>query len=232
MRTIRLLVSTAILAVAAFAGTGCCDAEKNQIKQLTTDQGVLLQQNNELKSQLALSRSNESNLAGQVDTLGMQLKAKDAELTAAKNKPAEIKEVEVNKGVTAAGWERGISGDKVTVGTDILFAPGKATLTPAGVTALNKIAGDIKKTYAGLPVRVYGYTDSDPIVKTKNLWEDNLDLSANRAMAVTRHLTAQGVRAEQIETVAMGDTHPEAANTSADGKKKNRRVEIVVLKNK
>jgi chemotaxis protein MotB len=81
-----------------------------------------------------------------------------------------------------------------------------------------------------MTVRVMGYTDSDPIVKTKNLWKDNLDLSANRAMEVTRHLWSKGISAEHIETVAMGATHFMGPNTTKAGKAGNRRVEISVVK--
>jgi flagellar motor protein MotB len=79
-------------------------------------------------------------------------------------------------------------------------------------------------------VQVYGFTDNDPIVKTKKLWEDNLDLSANRAMMVTRELIRHGIAANRVETIAMGSTHPVASNSDKAGKAKNRRVEIVAIK--
>jgi len=114
--------------------------------------------------------------------------------------------------------------------SDILFPSGQATLTKQGLTELDKAAAAIKARYAGLPVRVYGYTDTDPILKTKKLWQDNLDLSANRAMNVTRHLRSRGVPASMIETVAMGETRPVASNASTASKARNRRVEIIVIK--
>jgi outer membrane protein OmpA-like peptidoglycan-associated protein len=49
-------------------------------------------------------------------------------------------------------------------------------------------------------------------------------------MAVVRYLWSRGVSKEKLETVAMGDAHPLASNGSADGKKKNRRVEIFVIR--
>ena len=78
-------------------------------------------------------------------------------------------------------------------------------------------------------MRVYGYTDSDPIKRSARLWKDNLDLSANRAMAVTRELRKLGIPAESIETVAMGATRSVAPNRTKADKAKNRRVEIVVV---
>jgi len=81
-----------------------------------------------------------------------------------------------------------------------------------------------------MTVRVMGYSDSDPIVKTKKLWKDNLDLSANRAMEVTRYLWSRGIPAERIETVGMGSTHFVQPNKTKAGKAANRRVEIHVVK--
>ena len=127
-------------------------------------------------------------------------------------------------------WDVGKFADKVSVGSDILFASGKATLTSKGKAALANIVADLKGSYAGLPVRVYGYTDSDPIKRTKNLWQDNLDLSANRAMAITRHIVSKGIKAESVETVAMGATRFVAKNDTSASKAENRRVEIVVIK--
>jgi outer membrane protein OmpA-like peptidoglycan-associated protein len=50
-------------------------------------------------------------------------------------------------------------------------------------------------------------------------------------MAVTRYLVVKGVKADSIETIAMGETHPLASNSGA-AKAKNRRVEIIVIKGK
>ena len=124
----------------------------------------------------------------------------------------------------------GAHADRVILGSDILFASGQATLTTAGKKAIDEIAKDLTSRYAGQLVRVYGYTDSDPIKRSKKLWKDNLDLSANRAMAVPRYLISRGIKADRIETIAMGATHYVAANSTKAAKAKNRRVEIFVIK--
>ena len=116
-----------------------------------------------------------------------------------------------------------------TLESDILFASGSATLTAAGQKALSEVAAKIKADYPGRIVRIYGHTDSDPIVKSKKLWADNLDLSANRAMAVARYMIDRGIPAERVEPVAMGATRPVASNDTKAGKARNRRVEIVVI---
>ena len=88
----------------------------------------------------------------------------------------------------------------------------------------------LRSRYPGMTVRVYGYTDSDPVRKTRHLWKDNLDLSANRAMAVTRYLWSRGVTAARVETIGMGVTHFVSSNATTSGKSKNRRVVIKVVK--
>ena len=82
--------------------------------------------------------------------------------------------------------------------------------------------------YGGNDIDVVGHTDSDPIKKSRKLWKDNWALSAERALAVLRYLSDRGVRPERIRAVAAGQGHPVASNTTASGKEKNRRVEIVV----
>jgi outer membrane protein OmpA-like peptidoglycan-associated protein len=107
---------------------------------------------------------------------------------------------------------------------DVLFDSGKATLKESAKATLNKVANALKRDYAGKPVRVEGHTDSDPIVKTKNEWQDNLDLSLNRAAAVTRYLESQGVDPKHVATTGYGASKPKGQNKAG-----NRRVEIVVV---
>jgi len=205
-----------------FSVLGCAQKEKQEIQALTAEKQDLMNQNRDLQAQLAQARTRETELLAERD-------GKQAELYAAM---ARVKEAETKAAKTAPapGWERGPLGDMVTVGSDILFDPGKATLTAAGKGHLDRIVADIRGNYAGMPIRVYGHTDSDPVVKTKKLWQDNLDLSANRAMAVTRYLMSRGISPKDIETVAMGEHHPVASNASKAQRAKNRRVEIVVVR--
>ena len=111
----------------------------------------------------------------------------------------------------------------VNVPGDVLFASGQAELKSSATGTLNKIVSAIKKDYASKKVYVDGYTDSDPISKTKDKWEDNLDLSAARARSVTKYLTTNGLSGSQVAPRAMGATAPKAS------KDKSRRVEIVVV---
>ncbi len=221
------LTALVLLAALPLATVGCCKKEKEQIEALQVQYNDLANQNQDLRTQLSQAKTREGELLSQLDAKGLQLSAKDADIdrleALSKSQPIAPR--------TAGGqWDIGKYADRISVGSDILFASGRASLTSSGTDALDKIVADLKNKYPGLPVRVYGYTDSDPIKRTKKLWQDNLDLSANRSMAVTRYLNKQGIKADTIETIAMGATHFVASNTSKANKAKNRRVEIVVIK--
>ena len=220
----------AILALILVTTAGCGNQEKQQILALQNQYNELSMQNKDLRSKLSQAEVEKTQLESQLDAKNMALAGKGQEVMSLeaklREKPVRIKPISVAK----EDWDVGTFADKIAVGSDILFASGRASLRAKGKERLDRIVADLRGTYAGLPVRVYGYTDSDPIKRTKKLWKDNLDLSANRAMAVTRYLTAKGIKAETLETIAMGATHFVTENKSAAGKAKNRRVEIVVIK--
>lgn len=116
----------------------------------------------------------------------------------------------------------------VTLPNSILFSSGKATLKNSTSSDLDDIYRVLRERYSGKQVDVVGHTDTDPIRKTKNLWKDNWDLSAGRALTVLRYLVNKGVASQQIRAVACGQSRPIASNSTSAGKAKNRRVEIVV----
>jgi chemotaxis protein MotB len=108
----------------------------------------------------------------------------------------------------------------------ILFDSGKATLKSATVKELDRIIAVLKDKYTGKDVDVVGHTDMDPIKKSP--WKDNWELSAQRALSVARYMTDHGVSEKLVEASGCGAFRPVAANSTAAGKAKNRRVEIVV----
>jgi chemotaxis protein MotB len=224
MTSAKLATWTVVLGVLSLA-VGCADKNKQQIQALGAEKLGLQQQIDSLGSDLKQAQADRADLARQLEEANAQMAGLQAQLRAAQTaKPAP----EPPK--APAGWESGINSDKVTLDTDILFSSGKAELTAEGKRRLDKIVTDLKGPYAGMPIRVYGYTDNEPIRHTKGLWADNLDLSANRAMGVTRYLISQGLPGDRIETVAMGETKPAASNAAPQGRAKNRRVEIIVIK--
>jgi chemotaxis protein MotB len=214
------LLQCVVLATMALAAVGC-NQDQDKIKNLTAERDELSKQVADYRTRLAAAEAAQ----GQSGMKDAELARLRSELAAAQSANAKAGDTKATNTHSADGWEVGLAGDRVTLDTDILFSAGKADLTGAGKTRLDKIADDLKKQYANMPVRVYGFTDTDPIRKTKNLWIDNLDLSCSRAAAVTRYLHTKGVKANVIETIGMGENRPVAGN-----KAKSRRVEIVVIK--
>jgi chemotaxis protein MotB len=114
----------------------------------------------------------------------------------------------------------------VTLDNAILFASGKASLKSATSTELDHILSVLKRKYAGKEVDVVGHTDTDPI--RKSAWKDNWELSAQRALSVTRYLVKYGISDDLVRASGCGPARPIAPNTTNAGKATNRRVEIVV----
>lgn len=116
----------------------------------------------------------------------------------------------------------------VTVSDSILFASGSATLKNSYIAELDKIYSVIRERYSGRKIDVVGHTDTDPISKTKNKWQDNWELSAQRSLTVVRYLVNKGIAKDHIRAAGCGEARPVASNSSSSGKSKNRRVEVVV----
>ena len=210
----RLAVLLPVVLVAtALASVGCCDKEKKQLADIQQQYNQLQLDNQGLKKSLAECQSTRAQLMSHLNSKQGDLSRAQSALARLRAEAAEPRAT----GQPPPGWERTVGGVKVTLGSDILFASGRATLSSAGAARLQSIAGTIKTKYPNDNVRVVGYTDNDPIIKSAKLWKDNLDLSANRAMAVTRQLRRLGIAAERIETIGMGQTNPIAPNATRAG---------------
>jgi outer membrane protein OmpA-like peptidoglycan-associated protein len=111
----------------------------------------------------------------------------------------------------------------VEVAGDVLFDSGSITLKSSAKKTLDQVASRIRSDYSGHTIRVEGYTDSDPLNKTKGKYKDNEELSAQRALAVERYLVSKGVSSSSVYSAAFGPAKAKGT------KKASRRVEIVIL---
>ena len=89
---------------------------------------------------------------------------------------------------------------------------------------------DILKTVKDKAIRIEGHTDNKQIVGalTKK-FPTNWELSAARAINVTRYLQQQGLDPAVLSAVAYGEFKPVAANDTDEGRAKNRRIEIILV---
>lgn len=115
----------------------------------------------------------------------------------------------------------------IALPSEVLFDSGKSELSKKGEASMKKVG----EALAGMDqqrIQVAGHTDNMPIGK-KLTWVDNWQLSAERALTVTRFLIAQGVAPGRLSAAGHGEHDPVASNDSAGGRKKNRRIELILL---
>ena len=103
----------------------------------------------------------------------------------------------------------------------IYFDTGSANLTKESLPALNKLL-KIMKENPNFKIEIDGHTDSTGIK------DFNMKLSLMRADTIKYWLVMNGISEDRITTKGFGDTRPIADNKSPDGRRKNRRVEIII----
>ena len=126
--------------------------------------------------------------------------------------------------VTLVDGRIGISGS-------VLFALNSAELQPEGRQLLKSLAAPLA---AYLQARdeilmVSGFTDDRQVRDGNRRFADNWELSAQRALTVMRSLVGDGVPSSSVFAAAFGAEQPVASNADADGRSRNRRVEIAPM---
>jgi len=117
---------------------------------------------------------------------------------------------------------RGISID---INASVLFAPGDARLAPQSTQALAAIASVLAGD--SHDIQVEGYTDNLPIKST--LFPSNWELSAMRAGSVVRLFMDNGIGEERLTAIGQASKSPVGPNDTAEGRARNRRVNITIL---
>jgi flagellar motor protein MotB len=117
---------------------------------------------------------------------------------------------------------------RIGISGSVLFAFNSADLQPEGRQLLQSLAAPLA---AYLQARdevlmVSGFTDDRQVRGGNRQFADNWELSAQRALTVTRTLIEEGLPSSSIFAAAFGSEQPVAPNADADGRSKNRRVEM------
>ncbi|QPD05936.1 MAG: hypothetical protein Nkreftii_003710 [Candidatus Nitrospira kreftii] len=121
-------------------------------------------------------------------------------------------------------------GNKLTLAlaSGELFALGDAAMTSTGISLLERIGAALQQ-FDNQRVEIAGHTDSIPVRSdNRRPFRDNLELSRARAQHASQTLIDSGLGADRIKTVGYAATKPIASNKTAEGRGKNRRVEIIV----
>jgi chemotaxis protein MotB len=105
----------------------------------------------------------------------------------------------------------------------LLFAPGSAAIVKGGKAELKRVAAAMKGV-SGRVFYVAGNTDNKPI-RTKQ-FPSNWELSTARALAVVKFFLTEGVDPKTLGVAAYAQYHPIASNDTAEGRARNRRIDI------
>ncbi|MBL8755548.1 MAG: OmpA family protein [Planctomycetes bacterium] len=208
---IRKLLLTVSIALASLA-TSCTTRYQDMLKERD-------QQIRDLSGTVARQR-------GELDELNRRAitpTPAPVEATGDKQSPNLLQQIndEVGQGANAV-YDR---GGRISIGVkdSVTFDPGSTVLKDSSHKVLRNVAGVMKNRFGGKRFFIEGHTDSDPITKTKDKYQDNMELSMKRADAVRRFLISQGVPESSIAVVGYGQFDP-----AGKDKASNRRVQIVV----
>jgi flagellar motor protein MotB len=121
-----------------------------------------------------------------------------------------------------------VSNGRIGISGSVLFPVNSDQLRPEGRLLLQSLVPPLR-VYLGERnemLMVSGFTDDKPIGEGNRRFTDNLELSAQRALTVTRALIEEGMPSPQVFAAAFGAEQPVASNTSDKGRALNRRVEM------
>jgi flagellar motor protein MotB len=117
---------------------------------------------------------------------------------------------------------------RIGISGSVLFSLNSDLLQPEGRALLQTLVGPLQVFLGERDelLMVSGFTDGLPIQKGNSRFADNWDLSAQRALTVTRVLIEEGMPPDRVFAAAFGAQHPVATNESDEGRSQNRRVEL------
>jgi flagellar motor protein MotB len=163
--------------------------------------------------------------------LGMQLEL-------ASNLEAEVRKRQIEQqqrqaleralAIPLASGRVTLNDGRIGISGSVLFALNSDRLQPEGRQILKSLAAPLA-AYLGARgelLMVSGFTDDRPVVDSNRQFADNLELSAQRALTVTRALVEEGLPPATVFAAAFGPEQPVASNADAAGRARNRRVEM------
>jgi flagellar motor protein MotB len=225
--TVALAMFPALLLLA----TGCM-VSQSKYKALEAERDGLAKQLEE----------RDKDLAAVQDSFRKRFEDASRELEAYKKQAAAAKTETTDKTIKAADTERKKLEDQIralgigevrdgrlVLQGSLLFTVGKATVSKDGEKALDKIATAFKGK--DVLIQIDGHTDSQPVKSAvaRRLYEDNMGLAADRALAVYRYLARKGIHERSMFVRSLGGLSPIASNATEAGRGKNRRVEILFI---
>lgn len=235
-RTTSIFLSILLMALLC---SGCLVAESKYLKkvdeadQLTQHVASLEAENKGLKDHV-------KSLDGQKEDLLNTVASLEANLARVSKKKQEVEKtsntyqelLKEMKGEIAQGQItiKELKG-KLTMDVvdKILFASGEAKVKKEGLEVLSRVV-EILKDVKDKNIRVEGHTDNVKITsRLAKVYPTNWELSAARAINVSKYLQEQGIDPTILSATAFGEYQPVADNATPEGRAKNRRIAIILL---
>ncbi|WP_337243837.1 OmpA family protein [Luteimonas sp. gir] len=165
-----------------------------------------------------------------VGVIGVQLQLEmklDAEIAQRQAEQQRLQTLEQALAAPLAAGRITLVDGRIGIRGSVLFADASDQLQPEGRDLLRSLAGPLSEYLASRDeiLMVSGFTD-DRALRDRLHFADNWDLSAQRALTVTRALVGDGVPADSVFAAAFGAQQPVASNADAEGRARNRRVEM------
>ncbi|HUH90804.1 MAG TPA: OmpA family protein [Lysobacter sp.] len=166
--------------------------------------------------------------------IGVQLQLSNQLDEALKQRQAEAQRLKTLEQALAAPLAAGrvtVINGRIGISGSVLFALNSDQLQTEGRELLQSLAAPLSEYLQSRDeiLMVSGFTDDRPVLDSNRRFADNLELSAARAMTVTRSLIAAGVPASSVFAAAFGAEQPVSSNDDEDGRARNRRVEIAPI---
>jgi len=163
--------------------------------------------------------------------LGMQLDLSTRLEAEVKRRQAEEQRREALEKALAIPLATGrvtLNNGRIGISNSVLFAFASDQLQPEGRQLMKSLGAPLAAYLASRDeiLMVSGFTDDRQVRGGNHQFADNWELSAQRSLTVTRALVEAGVPASDIFAAAFGAEQPVADNADADGRSKNRRVEM------
>jgi chemotaxis protein MotB len=256
--TARTLTRTTLMVLLAASPAllpSCGYSEEEWQAQLAKYQ-KLNDKNSDLERQLAEAQQKVKELTAQLESMGVKLNEggnRMAELEKAlaeyKARAEMLERVKARfellrkklQKMTELGLNVSIRRNRMVISLpgDVVFDPGEDTLSDKGAEILGKVAEVIAsdESLSKRMFQVAGHTDNEPLRRTGAKFKDNWGLSVMRARQVVVYLVTPkddkkgggGLVPTNWSAAGYGDTDPLVGNDTADNRRKNRRVELVLL---
>ncbi|NPV82609.1 MAG: OmpA family protein [Candidatus Aminicenantes bacterium] len=193
-----------------------------QLEQIKQERAALDKEMADLARQMRELAEERDRLALEKDNLSLETERLAAEREAIKKERDEL--ASKLKGALSSVAETTETARGLIVNlAGVLFDVNKATLKPESQLKLAKLAG-ILMVFQDMKLSIEGHTDST------GSEELNLRLSTDRARAVYEFLMSQGVAPDRMKYQGFGSSKPVAPNDTEANRAKNRRVEVIVLR--